>query len=241
MLLKLHFNELKYRIIYLIISLLITYLIIINFNSYILLMFSPNIQTFIMFSNIIDGILLKWTVSLYLAFWFVFPYIIYSLWSFIRPGLFKLEEIGTGQLITLIWLLPLVIYFSIIAIYNYYLIDFIMPNTSLNNNVENSVVTMERYLPTLLQIVMLIKNIIIFSLFITVSLLTLIYFNFINVSIYVKYRFHIWFVFLSFLSFFLPPDLLVLLITAVITIIVLEVLLFIILIFKIYSKVSVVN
>jgi sec-independent protein translocase protein TatC len=225
MLLKYHLKEIKYRFIYLIISLLITYIIIFSFINNILLMFSPNIKTFMMYSNIIDGILLKWTVSLYLTILFVFPYIIFSLWSFIRPGLFKKEDLNI-KLIPIIWFMPLFIYFFIISIYNYYLIEFIIEGKDYG--------LMERFLPTLLQIVLLIKNIITFSLFVTILFIISMYLNLIKISIYKKYRLHIIFIFLLLLTFFLPPDVLVLSITTIVTIIIFEIILFINLIIKSY-------
>jgi sec-independent protein translocase protein TatC len=229
MLLKYHIKELKYRIIYLIISLLITYIIIFSFNNYILLMFSPNINTFMMYSNIIDGILLKWTVSLYLTLLLNFPYIIISLWSFIRPGLYKKEDISI-KLLPIIWILPLFIYFFIISIYNYYFIEFII-EIELRDNGEG---VMERFLPTLLEIVLLIKNLIIISVIITILFIMSIYLNLINIEKYKRYRLHFIFLFLLLLTFFLPPDILILGITTVVTIIAFEIILLMNIIIKNY-------
>lgn len=122
--------------------------------------------------------------------------------------------------------MPLFIYFFIISIYNYYLIEFIIEGEDYG--------LMERFLPTLLQIVLLIKNIITFSLFVTVLFIISMYLNLINIEIYKKYRLHIKFIFLLILTFFLPPDILVLSITTILTIIIFEIILFINLIIKNY-------
>ena len=211
-----HIKEIKYRLIYLLISLIVTYLIILNFNSYILLMFSPNIKTFMLFSNIIDNILIKWSFAFYLTLLFTFPYVLFSLWSFVRPGLFTFEDWNLAVFIFLTVVFPILLYNIIITLYNYYIIEIVeYSNRKITQNTEI-------YIPTLGQIVLLIKNIIKICLFITVLIISSIYFNFFNFIFYTKHRPIIWFTFLLIFTLILPPDVLVLLITSVIIIITLE-------------------
>lgn len=226
MLLKFHLNEIKYRLMYILIAFIITYIIIINNSDYIILIFTPNIKTFMMYSNIIDGILLKWSISLYLSFFFIFPYIVFSLWSFIRPGLIKKEDINPFLIISLLWSFPIIIYFTILAIYNYYLIEI----SDINN-----ISAMQRFLPTLLQIKSLISNLIIFSVLFTILFLATLFFNIINISIYINYRFHILFLISILLTLLIPPDLLVLILSSFFILLILELFLFTIFIFKNYS------
>jgi len=225
MLLKFHLNEIKYRLMYILIAFFITYIIIINNSDYIILIFTPNIKTFMMYSNIIDGILIKWSISLYLSFFFIFPYIVFSLWSFIRPGLIKKEDINPFLIISLLWSFPIIIYFTILAIYNYYLIEI----SDINN-----ISAMQRFLPTLLQIKSLISNLIIFSVLFTILFLATLFFNIINISIYINYRFHILFLISILLTLLIPPDLLVLILSSFFILLILELFLFTIFIFKNY-------
>ncbi len=222
MLLKFHLNEIKYRLMYILIAFIITYIIIIYNCDYIILIFTPNIKTFMMYSNIIDGILIKWSISLYLSFFFIFPYIVFSLWSFIRPGLIKKEDINPLIIISLLWSFPIIIYFTILAIYNYYLITI------------SDISAMQRFLPTLLQIKFLISNLIIFSVLFTILFLATLFFNIINKSVYINYRFHILFLISILLTLLIPPDLLVLIFSSFFILLIFELFLFIIFIFKNY-------
>ena len=231
MLFKFHLNEIKYRLIYILISFIITYIIIFSYYDYIILIFTPNIKTFMMYSNIIDGILLKWSISLYLSFLFIFPYIIFSLWSFIRPGLIKKEDKNPLVIIALLWIAPLAIYFSILALFNYYLI------TLSNIDITNEVSAMQRFLPTLLQIRSLISNIIIFSIMFTIMLLSSLYFNIINVSIFINYRLHIWFLVSILLTFLIPPDVPLLIISSLFIMLILEFILLIIIVKEKYNNI----
>ncbi len=212
MLINIHLKEIKYRFYYIIISLFLTYTIIFIYNDYVIFMFSPNIKTFMMYSNIIDNIILKWTVTLYISILFILPYLLFTIWCFIRPGLFKKEDINI-LFFPVFSLLPLFIYFCIIFSYNSYLIDFwLMKDNGL----------MERFIPTLLQIILLIKNIITFSLILTIIITVSFYFKLINIDIYKTYRLHILFLFLLLFTFFLPPDLIVLLFLTILLIILFE-------------------
>jgi len=229
MLFKFHLNEIKYRLMYILIAFIVTYIFLISNSDYIILIFTPNIKTFLMYSNIIDGILLKWSISLYLSFFFIFPYIIFSLWSFIRPGLIKKEDINPLAIISLLWLFPILIYFTILAIYNYYLI------TISDSDIVNNISAMQRFLPTLLQIKSLISNLVLFSTLFTILLLIILCFNIINISIYINYRFHILFIISILLTLLIPPDLLVLIISSFFILLVLELFLFTIFILKNYN------
>jgi len=112
-----------------------------------------------------------------------------------------------------------------LGIYNYYLIDLA--------NINNS---MERFLPTLLQIVLLIKNITFFSLFITLLLTFSTYFNFFNISFYIKYRLQVLFLALILFTLLLPPDFFVLLLSTCIIFAFFESFLFIFKLLFFYNK-----
>ena len=221
MLLKTHLSELAFRSGYIIMSLLIIYIIILLNNDLVLLIFSPNLKTFMVYSNIIDSIILKWTFSFYLSLFFLTPFLLFSFWAFIRPGLFKFEDIKVGFW-PLIIILPLLIYFSIIWFYNNYILVFSVSTNDLN--------LLGRFLPTLLQIILINKKIMIFS-WLLIFLLFLpniidgIFLKW-TFSFYKKYRFYFLFIILLFITQFLPPDVLLLLISAIFIFIIAELCLF---------------
>ena len=72
---------------------------------------------------------------------------------------------------------------------------------------------MERFLPTLFQIVLFIKNIALFSQFITLLFTFSIYLNFFNISFYIKFRLQVLFLALILFTLLLPPDFFVLLLS----------------------------
>ena len=59
LLITFHLNEIYYRLIYLTLSIIITYIIVLCNSDTVILIFTPNIKTLILYSNIIDGIILK--------------------------------------------------------------------------------------------------------------------------------------------------------------------------------------
>lgn len=252
MVINYHLKEIKYRLIYIVISLLLTYIIIISFYNQIILIFTPNIKSFIVFNNIIDGIILKWTVSLYISFFFVFPYILFSLWSFIRSGLFIYEDNKFINLLPIVFILPILLYFTVLSIYNNYVLIYITGNDILSlkeeglidiNNISSLAEAniniadskLEIYLPSLYQIVLFIKNLILFSIIFTIFFIFTIYFKLFNDIIYIKYRLYLWFISLFLFTFFLPPDLLILIGTIFVIITLLEIILFIIIVSKNYN------
>jgi hypothetical protein len=94
---------------------------------------------------------------------------------------------------------------------------------------------MGRFIPTLTQIILFIKNTIILSILITIFLVISNYF-FLK-KLYIKYRLHILFIISSFFTLLLPPDLFLLLITALILLLIFELILFFIIILNNYIKV----
>lgn len=221
LLIKHHIIEIKYRIIYLIISFLITFIIIIYNIDIIILIFSPHVKSFILFSNFVDSIFLHFSAAFSISILLEFPYIIYSLWSYIRPGLLKYEDVNI-YFLPLFWLFPIFFYFCFLSFYNFCFFD-------LTIHVD----LFYRYVPTLPEIVRYIKNSINISLVLTLIIYIIIYYNIINIKKYIFYRFHIYFLNLIIISFFLPPDLFILIFAAIFIIIILELLFFLILFFSI--------
>ena len=86
--------------------------------------------------------------------------------------------------------------------------------------IYSSVSTIDRFLPTLTQIIKLIKNLIYISLFLNYLIYFLKYIPF--MVYYKKFRFYFIFITTLFLSLFLPPDINILLIITVINIIIYE-------------------
>jgi sec-independent protein translocase protein TatC len=199
MLIRYHFKEVKYRLFYLTLSFLLTYLI--NFNNLdnLILLITPNIESFLLFTNILDSIILKWLLAFYFSLFQLFPYLLFSLWSFIRPGLFKNEDLSF-YFIFFIWLSPTLFYLGFLTFYNEVLL-----NLAYNNSLF-------RFVPSLAQITLLIKNLIILSVILPIIILIIkIKFNLI-LKKYIEFRPYILFVIIFIVSFILPPDLFIFLI-----------------------------
>jgi len=223
MLLIKHLSEIKYSAIYITLALFIINVIIWINIDLIILVFSPNIQTFMLYSNLIDAVVQKLSLSFYLSLYFLSPFIIFSILTYFRPGLFKLEDLYkyppyywiTKTLISQIFFYYLLLYF-----YNWYLFDWVYTSNW----------SIDRFIPTLAQIILLIKNLIIISLLIN-------YLIYLSKSIplifyFKKFRFYINFFLILFFTLFLPPDLNILLLITIIIFFVLELLFIIILIIK---------
>ena len=212
MLIFFHLSEIKFKLIYIIFSLFIINLIIWFNVDVIIFIFSPNIKTFMLYSNLIDAVVLKIYLSFYLSLFFIFPYIVYAIWTYLRPGLFKFEDFLKFPYFWILktLLFQIIIYYFLLTLYNWYLFDYIY----------SSVSTIDRFLPTLTQIIKLIKNLIYISLFLNYLIYFLKYIPF--MVYYKKFRFYFIFITTLFLSLFLPPDINILLIITVINIIIYE-------------------
>ena len=168
LLITFHLIEIYYRLIYLTMSLILTYIIVLFNSDIIMILFTPNIKTLILYSNIIDGIILKWTFALYISLFFLTPYLLFSIWAFFRPGIFLFQDFNP-----VFWFfIPSLLYFSLLYIYNNYIL--VLAETGL---------WWGQFLPTFIQIVLLTKNMVLVSLLITTLITALKFFTIKNLYI----------------------------------------------------------
>jgi sec-independent protein translocase protein TatC len=219
MLFYFHLSELKFRLLYLLFAFLFIFILIYYYIDLILLIFTPNIKTVIIYSNIIDSLWLKIKFACFLSIWFLTPFITFSLWSFFRPGFFVYQDFNLTFWF-MVAFLPLIFYFTIIAFYNYYILLI-----GIGNNDDFSLIG--RFIPTLFQIINLNTNIIIFTWFVLFTIIFIKFNRLYFFDFFIKFRIYIIFSLLLVISFFLPPDIFILFLASSWLILIYEILLFI--------------
>ncbi len=166
-----HFIELKYRLSYLTISyLLITTICYVFAEELIYLIAKPLTSTVsnteientkrLIYTNITEAFITQLKLSFYIGTYLILPNIMYSLWAFIKPGLYDNEKRFIKNTF-----IPSIILFilSIILSYNFLIPAIYKFFIGFETNFENSMISIEleakisEYVSTILQTVVVMS------------------------------------------------------------------------------------
>lgn len=215
-----HIKEINYRIVYISISFLLTWIIIFIHKFYFFHLFCHIYSVSFIFTYLSEALISFLWFSSFFAFLFIIPNIFYHIYQYFTPGLYANEmKILREKL----WIIGLVIMGSIWINYEIILPNFI--RLLIRDNTSNEL----NFTPKISEFIsfIFIFSITIFILF----LIPTIFFFFIRkfpflLKWFSYYRIYFYFFFSCFISILTPPDLILVLSTIIIFIIIFEILLF---------------
>lgn len=202
-----HFREIRYRVIYILVSLLFSILII-YFNIYDLLYYLTYKYTdFVIFTNITESFFVQIKLSVIFGMLLTIPIVYLQAWFFAKPGLYKKESILIRNLLTVSFFSYLIVLIGLIYVLYPLAIRFFMDFQLLDSSRLFKLVL----LPKLDNVVSFYTNsLLIFIIVSQIPIISylLIIFNILRLPLLVRYRKI--FLFISFLlgAVFSPPDVL---------------------------------
>lgn len=200
-----HLKEIKIRGIYFLLSFLSTFIALYLSSNELISLITKPLQRGLIFTSITESFFSQIHLSLFFAFLFTLPFLIYQIWSFLKPGLYQYEVSFFSFLLKMSLFLYLLGY----VIAYYVLLPFAV-HFLVGENPGTSLVAIEYY-PKMSRYfeflsMLLISSILLFQ--VPSLLLGLYQMGWVQSSSFLRYRKY--FVLLAFVlgALFSPPDIL---------------------------------
>lgn len=206
-LIETHFRELKYRLVFIALSFLITFLSLYNYSLDLIQLLTSSLERELIFTDLSESLVCQLEVSLIASFYLTIPFMIYQIKAFFKPGLYKSEVKFINKCSYLFIILYMIALVSSIG----YLLPLIYNFLKSYESVDNVSTVQLVYLPRLRELLSFIYIfIMVFIIVFELPLILLVLYTWQIVSLQNLISFRKYNIMLSFVlgAIISPPDIL---------------------------------